>query len=210
MIISFSGLDGSGKSTHIRMTAAFLGGLGNQPKVIEVYNISSFSIMGRLLNLFSRQQARRLVNAQFRIGDTISTERKILSYIRKWSLFLDILNFDIFVKLPAWYQKRHVICDRYFYDAVIQLYYLEMCSKNFYEKMLMRIPAPDIPIFILVEPKVAIARKFEYDEGYFVRKSRLYRDAAVQRNCFEVVESEELDKTQKQIEKIITTHLYDL
>jgi thymidylate kinase len=203
VIISFSGLDGSGKSTHIRMTVDFLRRRGIRARVIEIYNMSFFSIMGRLLSLISKKHAQRLVVEQFQIEEEVSLKKRFLSLIRRVSFFLDVSVFYIFVKLPAKTIRGHIICDRYFYDTVIQLYYLGMCSKEFYEKGLKWISMPDIPIIILVEPKVAFGRKFEYDENYFSRKSIFYEDVATKKINCKVVVSKGLAETQREIEQII-------
>jgi thymidylate kinase len=207
MIISFSGLDGSGKTTHIKTTVAFLRKRGVETKVIEVYNISIFSIMGRLLSGLSKKVAQGLVEEQFSIDKEASLKKRFLSLIRRICIILDVLFFYLFVRLPAKIRKRWVICDRYFYDAVIQLYYLGMCSKEFYERSLKWIPVPDISILILVEPNVAFERKFEYDTNYFNQKSLFYEDVAMRKINCEVVVSNAFRETQKEIEQIITTKM---
>lgn len=203
MIISFSGLDGSGKSTHIRMTVDFLRRRGIRARVIEIYNMSFFSIMGRWLSLISKKHAQSLVVEQFRIEKEVSRKKRFLSLIRRLSFFLDFSVFCIFVKLPAKAVGEYIICDRYFYDTAIQLYYLGMCSEEFYEKALKRISMPDIPIIILVEPDVAFGRKFEYDENYFNRKAALYEDVVTKKINCKVVVSKGMAETQREIEQII-------
>lgn len=208
MIISFSGLDGSGKSTHIDLTVDFLRKEGIRTKVIEIYGMSFFSIMGSFLNRLSKKHAQSLVAEQFRIEEKLSIKKKYLSLVRRFSLFLDILIFCTFIKFPAKIKHRHVICDRYFYDTVIQLFYLKMCSKQFYENALKWIPMPDIPIIILVEPNIAFGRKVEYDREYFHRKDILYRDIAKKKINYKVIISEGLDETQREIEKIIKAKIH--
>jgi thymidylate kinase len=203
MIVSFSGLDGAGKSTHIDWLITELQGMGIDIKHIEIYNISIFSIMGRLLNLLSPKKAQNLVNEQFGSTGIATRTKRVLALIRRLSLYLDICLFNTVIQRIAVRGNRWVVCDRYYYDAVAQLFYLGMCTREFYEKALRRITDPDVPILILVDPEVAYSRKPEYDYSYFRTKDSIYREMAKRHKELQVVESRGRTETQTRIMEII-------
>lgn len=201
MIISFSGLDGVGKSTHAQATITFLREKGLKIRLVETHRLSVYSIIGRLVRRFSRDSATRLLEKQYDLKRASFTKRSI-ACIRKMSTFIDLLTFLFFVILPDKLNTGHIVCDRHLLDSIIQLRYLGLCGGQFYRFFLKWIPMPDVPILILAEPKAAYDRKPEYSYEHFAMKDMLYRDAISTNNLI-VVNNQSLEDTQREIEKVI-------
>ena len=67
-----------------------------------------------------------------------------------------------------------LICDRYFYDDIVQMLYLGISSKafiGFYKSLMIK---PDLIFFIRLDAEAARSRKNEYDKDYFEQKCSLY------------------------------------
>ena len=205
MIISFSGLDGTGKSTHVHQTACFLRERGKKTLGVAIYSLSLYSVMGQLLNRAARGLSQKLVQDQFEVTKK-SRQKKILSVVRCASLLPDVVLFFCLVVFPARLTGRVVICDRYFFDALIQLRYLKMCSPLFFQWALTLIPVPDIPIILMAEPFIAYRRKPEYPTDYYVTKHGYYKAVAAQIRSCHVVESRGIDQTQAAINRLLMIH----
>lgn len=176
MIISFSGLDGSGKTSLCEKSAKIIKQLGWDPKIISFFDRQCYSILGNIAKVLIPNSAERIVKTQFDLQSPKTTAKKTLAIIRKVSLLVDLFVFYIFYKFPARFFNRMIIFDRYFIDSIIQLRYLEMCGKKFYDLFVKIIPGADIQILLLGDPKVFYKRKPEYNYSYFEEKSKFYEE----------------------------------
>lgn len=205
MIISFSGLDGSGKTTQIHLLADFLKKKGIPFSIVEVGRISIFMQIKKILQIFSHRTVTHIESVQFDLNKDSSLFKNFLSIIRQISTILDILIFILVFRLPLSFRKKIVLCDRYFFDSISQLYYLKMCSRQVFLFLLKLIPMPEVSFLLKTSYKTAYHRKPEYAKSYFIKKSRFYLFIAKKLNM-KVIESNDIQKTSIAIQK----HLQEL
>ena len=205
MIISFSGLDGSGKTTQIHLLANFLKKKGIPFSIVEVGRISIFMYIKSILQIFSHRTVTHIEGVQFNLSEDPSLFKNFLSIIRQISTVFDILIFILVFRIPLLFRKKIVLCDRYFFDSISQLYYLKMCSRQVFLFLLMLVPIPKVSFLLNTSGETAYKRKPEYVKSYFIKKSRLYLFIA-KRFKMKVVESNDIQKTSIAIQK----HLQEL
>jgi len=162
-IISFSGLDGSGKTQLIVLLRRFFKRQGISYTQIHFVNDS---LENRLAKKFLGKEK---VSA-------ISEKRNQVAKARKISFWAYTLRL-FFLFLYAWMLKIKlsrlkklyavVIFDRYIYDRIAQMAYLRRKENLSLEGKLVRLfPRPNLPFFLHVLPEQSLERKKELsDEG---------------------------------------------
>lgn len=197
MLITFSGLDGSGKTTHSKLTMHFLKSKGIKTKYIHIQQNSLFNIIGKIMNVTPKIK-KNIVNKEFDIKND-SLSRKTILFLRQLSYFLDILIFGSYMLFNY---GKVLICDRYFYDMLVQAKYFGIKNKLFYKLYSKSIPKPDIPILLDVKPEIAFKRAKEYNLDYYINKRKEYNMPFLI-----LIESEKIKETQNKIEEIINKKL---
>ena len=173
-IISFSGLDGSGKTTHALESIKFLKSKGIRVDYVELQKKSIMNIVG--------SKVYKVVK-----------KRNKFYFFRKVTMVLDILTFYLKTLF-----KKNIVCDRYFYDILVHATYVGAVGRNFSKFYLKMIPKPTMAFLLRTTGKEAFSRKPEYDINFFSAKEKLYDNL---KKHFTVIDSNGIGKTQKEINK---------
>jgi thymidylate kinase len=174
MVITFSGLDGAGKSTQIAMLAAWLRDNGVDYRVVETHRLTLYSMLGRLVKACWPSKASFLVQEHYSLHSE-SRRRWFIGRLRGMAFWIDVLVFTAWVKLLLNRSKRVIICDRSLFDEAVQLKYLDFCSTRGFVRRLKACPAVNQAFFLSVPADIAYARKPEYPPEHFRKKEQLYR-----------------------------------
>ncbi|MBI4064654.1 MAG: hypothetical protein HY401_10200 [Elusimicrobia bacterium] len=192
MLITFSGLDGSGKTTLIELLKTDLKERRYPAVVLTMYDHIGLYAFLRFLRdqtagLIWQGQDRRLVDTPRttdpdRLGCAVSKRgfltRLVWTVVRSRLAKRGALVFDLFVfQFYRWYHEvfcGHVlITDRYFYDSLADVM---SASGAAYSRLLLKIiPRPTLPVFVDVDPGVAFARKGEYSLEYLTKRRAQYQ-----------------------------------
>jgi len=153
-LISFSGPDGVGKTTHINLLLDELRKDGESVEYIHM-----FSKRGSLLNrvIYSHRVFSR-ANANSREHSQLASYRRIPMLLLKLSLtILDSWFTYCYIKLK--YKHRTIICDRYFYDNIVYIAASEEKLAHVVLHFSSLIPKPDVAILLYAGPEVLCGRK---------------------------------------------------
>jgi thymidylate kinase len=156
-LITISGLDGSGKSTQIEMLKNCL---KSQGKTFWYFHAVNFSIANAYRRPASTEE-KSVIKANW-----------LQIQMRKFALLIDIFRFKRIMKKK---KVDYIISDRYFYDSVVNINYLEtrFPSRLFAEKF---IPKPDFAFYLNVDPETIMRRDRQPDQGieYLRAKKKLF------------------------------------
>ncbi|MFZ0734036.1 MAG: thymidylate kinase [Candidatus Sulfotelmatobacter sp.] len=172
IVITFSGIDGAGKSTQIAKLCEYLESLSLTFRTLEFWDdVVAFSRV-------REQASRKAFKGDLGVGSPINPISRRDKNVRSWYITmircafyaLDALSLRI-----SFYRRRNradvLIFDRYIYDELANLP-LQRKIILIYMRAVLRIaPRPDVAFVLDADPETATVRKPEYPLE-FVRRNR--------------------------------------
>lgn len=202
MLVSFSGLDGSGKSTHARATAEFFRQRGQRVSYVRTHRLTTYALLGMLLGSVSQKSVDNLRDNLYSLKQRQTPLEKLATIVRQPMLVLDVVLVLCWTAWLSRVLRQLVICDRHLLDVVVQMRYLGLCGDWLYYTLLRILPLADVPIYLKLSAQQAYARKPEYPLSHFESKCRLYQEWVRARDMIEV-SSVTFEQSQSDIERAI-------
>lgn len=172
IILSFSGIDGAGKSTQIQALRDYFGARGNRVKLYAFWDdVVAFSKSRERVSL-------RVFKGEKGVGSPDRPVARRDKNVATWYVVLARLflySFDA-LRLRAFVATRSADCefvvfDRYIYDELANLPVRKWPVRQYVRFLLRIIPKPDMAFLLDGDPEAATARKPEYPLE-FVRRNR--------------------------------------
>lgn len=175
-LISFSGMDGAGKSTQIQILCADLAAAG-----VPVLQLAFWDHVAA----FARMRANfsiKFLKSDGRVGTPTQPVRRNDKNASAWYLvvartFLYSVDAMMLRRIIRRTQKRFagvIIFDRYIYDQLATLP-LERSWARAYARMILKVvPRPDLPFVLDAVPEEARGRKPEYPLEFMHRYRAAY------------------------------------
>jgi thymidylate kinase len=185
MLITFSGLDGSGKSTLVECLRESLEKRDRRVAVFHLYYdigllACARAVVKRIVGRRGRQSVPETKRAH--APRTRKTRGARLKYALAWNKSLRLcvypLDLVIFLCYRLYIEKvkgRVLIMDRYFYDTLVDV--SDGRRKAAGARLLSRLtPQPTVPVLVDISPEEAFARTGEYSVDYLTRRRLSYEE----------------------------------
>ena len=163
-LISFSGMDGAGKSTQIAALRRRLEEAG-QP----VFLVTYWDDVARLTSL-REASGHALFRGDKGVGTPAAPIVRKDKNVRSWWMtwvrlglyFVDAVSLRIVLARALRPGSHFVICDRYIYDELANLPLRYATLRAYIRLIMMIVPRPHISYLLDADPAAAFARKPEY------------------------------------------------
>jgi thymidylate kinase len=212
MLITFSGLDGAGKSTLI---AWLQRELERRARRVAVFHMNDHvGVYASLRAIRDRVRPHRAPPRPEGPAATTPVTRGLVAVrnaliwsksLRRLLYPIDLVVFWVYRLYIEKLRGRVLIMDRYFYDSLVDV---SNGSGTRWVRFLARItPTPDLAVFLDITPEESFARKGEYSVEYLRARWRHYRTVAPWVRSALVVDNRDLATTQRQLTRALEERL---
>lgn len=218
MLITFSGLDGSGKSTLIQCLKESLEKRNKQVAVFHMYyDIGLLAGVRFVLKKIGRNReaqsstetksahAPRQLSQNGRHDTKLARVRYAIGWNKSLRLFIYPLDLVIFLCYRLYVEKvkkQIFIMDRYFYDTLVDV---AEGHRWYGVRLLSRLtPTPSVPVLVDISAEEAFARKGEHSVDYLSRRRLSYQKVFPKgRNAVVIAGGDDINATRRTLEKIV-------
>lgn len=175
-IVSFSGIDGAGKTTQIEALTHWLLAAGLRVELLTFWdNVAVLSHFRESLShkAFKGDQGIGSPQKPLNRRDKNVTSPPVTA-IRFFLYFLDAVNVWRKVLQARQTEADVVIFDRYIYDELANLPLKRWWTRAYIRFLLRLVPAPDVAYIIDADPVTARSRKPEYPLDFLHRNREAY------------------------------------
>jgi thymidylate kinase len=198
LLISFSGVDGSGKSTQIENLCSALHAAGMKTTLLAFWDNVVVGVKYREGFVHKVYKSERGIGAP---GKPVNRRDKNmrgghLTFARHFLYLLDAINLRRVVARARRSGVDVVVLDRYIYDELSNLNSGNRLSRAFIRLVHAFVPRPDIAYLLDADPVAAYARKPEYPVEFMKKCRRAYFDLAALLKTMTVIPALELTEAR--------------
>jgi len=202
MLITFSGLDGAGKSTLVRWLQQTLEGQNRRVVVFHMNDhVGVYAYLRLLRNQLGGAPPRNGAGALHRVRNALLWGK----LLRRMIYPLDLLLFLAYRLYHEFIRRRVVIMDRYFYDTLV-----DVADGRHWGvlRLLQRLtPTPDVAVLLDVGPEESFARKRDYPVDYLRDRWLAYRTVFPWVRGALVVKNDDLHAAQQTVARLVGERL---
>lgn len=164
MLITFSGIVGSGKSTNAKHVFKFLQEQGYPAVYIRFRFLTWRKIFRPLSAKRKRRHAHKKTAPKAHEKPLRCQPTVPLTLVRSMGYLWRTLIFRTFVRVRL--RQKIAIMDRFYYDSFTHYKLTSRAERIYYWIIKKAMPLPDLALMLIAEPKVILRRRPHYDAGY--------------------------------------------
>jgi thymidylate kinase len=172
-VVSFSGIDGAGKSTQIEALCRSLRARGFHCALYTFWD--DVVAVSKLRERISLRAFKGDEGIGSPIKPILRRDKNVATWymtiVRLFLYMLDAFSLSVAVSQSAESDADFLIFDRYIYDELANLPMKNLVVRLYVRALLRFIPRPDVAVFLDADPEAATTRKPEYPLE-FVRCNR--------------------------------------
>ncbi len=175
--VSFSGIDGAGKSTQIEALRGHLEAAGLRVRILTFWDdVACFTSMRETAGHTLFRGDKGVGSPERPIHRRDKNVRSRMMTVIRWCLYFgDAISLRLTVRRALRSNVDFVICDRYAWDELANLTLRRWLTRMYVRLIGRVVPRPDVSFLLDADPIQARARKPEYplDFLYMSRESYL-------------------------------------
>ena len=199
--VSFSGVDGAGKTTQIESLCAFLTEQGVRYRVYRFWDD-----IARLTHL-REGTGHRVFRGDKGIGSPEAPISRRDKNVRGWPMTcvrLFLYTLDAFSQRSVFNHAKNgdaefVIFDRYIYDELANLDLANSMIRAYVRFIMRLVPRPDVSFLLDADPEAARARKPEYPVDFIRQNRQAYFDLDRLIGGLTIVAPMEIEEAKMQV-----------
>jgi len=176
LLVSFSGIDGSGKTTQIDAVLAWLRDAGLRVRLLRFWD--DIAVLGRMRETMSHT----LFKSEKGIGSPDKPVQRVDKNVRAWYMtasrlylyFLDAARLAFVIATASRRDADVVVFDRFLYDELANLDLGNPVARAYARMLLRSVPRPDVAFLLDADPVQARARKPEYPLDFIYKNRAAY------------------------------------
>jgi thymidylate kinase len=208
-IVSFSGIDGAGKSTQIAALEAWLGEIG-----LSVHMLTFWDDVV-VLSKFREFTSHVAFKGDKGVGSPEKPLQRRDKNVTSWPVsivrfglyFLDAIHLTWMTFKARKSGKDVVIFDRYIYDELANLRLKDWLTRFFISLLLKFVPKPDVAYLIDADPVAAFARKPEYPLDFLHRNRDAYLTMARLTGAITVIDPQSVAAMEAKVRSVFLQNL---
>ena len=204
MIIAFSGIDGSGKSSVASEVEKRFNFKGKPTKLVYIGEYFLLKYPLKLMHFVLKTKFAGLKENPNQ--NPFLGIKKRPFYVKLWVIFVLVDNWLNYIRMTFWSVSGYtVICDRYFYDKLVGFEY-HGYSNNLLSKMFLSLmPMPNYFIVLDITPELANEREVSkaHNLQFYKTLKEIYFKWLPKNHILIKVENKKLKDVVKESLKII-------